>query len=146
MIEHLDYHKVPFNFAHCFQADCPKSSTCLRYQAGKFIPVSVRHVQIINPHLIAQTESCSEYLSDTPVRYAYGISHLFDNLPYNQAKDIKFEVVFQIGKSQFYRMRRGEIGLSPKHQQCIRNVFKKYGIVEEPVFERYESAYMWHKR
>ena len=118
MIETLDYREVPFHFVHCFRSECPKADSCLRHQ-------------------------CKEYLSDEPVLYAYGMSKLFDELPYAKAKDIKDEVVFRIGKTQFYRMKNETIGISPLHQRAIKKVFLKYGIEADPVFDRYVPVYPW---
>ena len=60
-----------------------------------------------------------------------------------KAKDIKDEVVFRIGKTQFYRMKNETIGISPLHQRAIKKVFLKYGIEADPVFDRYVPVYPW---
>ncbi len=143
MIETLDYKEVPFHFVHCFQSACPKASTCLRHQAYRHLPADKRDVRFINPAYIGNLAECKEYLSDTPVLNAYGMSKLFDELPYAKAKDIKDEIVFKIGKTQFYRMKNETIGISPLHQRTIQRVFLKYGIEAKPVFDRYEPAYQW---
>lgn len=143
MIETLNYSEVPFHFMHCFQADCPKASSCLRYQAVRFLPADKHTVKALNPAFVGNPAECKEYLSDTPVRYAYGMSKLFDELPYAKAKDIKDDIVFKIGKTQFYRMKNETIGISPLHQRTIKKVFLKYGIETDPVFDRYESNYQW---
>lgn len=96
MIETLDYQEVPFHFVHCLRADCPKASTCLRYQVARFLPVDKRTVTILNPALVSNPVECKEYLSDTPV-----------------------------------------------HQCAIKKIFLKYGIEDDPVFDRYEPVYPW---
>ena len=143
MIDTLNYNEVPFHFVHCFRTECPKASSCLRYQATRFLPVDKRSVKALNPTFVGNPAECKEYLSDTPVLYAYGISKLFDELPYAKARDIKDDIIFLIGKTQFYRMKNGTIGISPAHQRTIKKVFQKYGIETEPVFDRYESIYHW---
>lgn len=143
MIETLNYNEVPFHFVHCFRAECPKASSCLRYQAARFLPADKRTVNVLNPAFVGHPTECKEYLSDTPVVYAYGISKLFDELPYAKAKDIKDDIIFKIGKTQYYRMRKETIGISPLHQRTIKSVFQKYGIEHNPVFDRYESKYQW---
>ena len=143
MIDTLNYNEVPFHFVHCFRTECPKASSCLRYQATRFLPVDKHSVKALNPTFVGNPAECKEYLSDTPVLYAYGISKLFDELPYAKARDIKDDIIFLIGKTQFYRMKNGTIGISPAHQRTIKKVFQKYGIETEPVFDRYESIYHW---
>ena len=58
-------------------------------------------------------------------------------------QDIKDDVVFKIGKTQFYRMKNETIGISPLHQRAIKKVFLKYGIEADPVFDRYVPVYPW---
>ena len=145
MIEKLDYAEVPHNFVHCFREDCPLAGSCLRQQALRFLPEEERTVRAVAPHVATAKDDCSEYLSDTPVRYAYGMSRLFDNIPYGKAKNVKADVVYLIGKTQFYRMRKKEIGISPKHQRLIRKTFKAYGVTEEPVFDSYKEHFQWYK-
>lgn len=143
MIETLNYKVVPFHFTHCFQADCPKASSCLRYQATRFLPADKRDLKVLNPTFIGNSTDCKEYLSDEPVLYAFGMSKLFDELPYAKAKEIKNDVIIKIGKTQFYRMKNQTIGISPLQQRTIKNVFLKYGVEADPVFDRYEPAYLW---
>ena len=143
MIETLNYEEVPFHFTHCIQADCPKASSCLRYQATRFLPTHKRDIKVLNPAFIGNPVECKEYISDEPVLYASGISKLYDELPYAKAKDIKDDVIFRIGKTQYYRMKKEIIGISPLQQRTIKEVFLKYGIVADPVFDRYEAGYQW---
>jgi hypothetical protein len=82
-------------------------------------------------------------MSDEPVLYAFGMSKLYDELPYAKAKNIKDDVIFCIGKTQYYRMKKEAIGISPLQQRTIKKVFLKYGIESDPVFDRYAPAYQW---
>ena len=48
------------------------------------------------------------------------------------------QLVGHFGKTTYYRFYRQEQGLFPKAQAYIRQVFKQYGIAEEPKFERFK--------
>ena len=143
MIDTLNYNEVPFHFVHCFRTECPKASSCLRYQATRFLPADKRCVKALNPTFVGNPAECQEYLSDTPVIYASGISRLFDELPYAKAKDVKDDIISLIGKSQYYRMKNKTIGISPLQQHTIKKVFFKYGIEAKPVFDSYFPVYQW---
>ena len=93
MIDTLNYNEVPFHFVHCFRTECPKASSCLRYQATRFLSADKRCVKALNPTFVGNPAECQEYLSDTPVIYASGISRLFDELPYAKAKDVKDDII-----------------------------------------------------
>ena len=146
MIETLDYTQVPSYFMHCFRAECPHADECLRFQATRFIPSECTSVVCLNPAHVQNQAECQEFLSDKPVQYAYGFSRLYDNIPFAKAKDARDEVITKIGKTQYYRMKKQIIGISPRHQQCIKTVFQKHGIDEEPLFDLYESIYQWNKK
>ena len=146
MIETLDYTQVPSNFMHCFRAECPHANECLRYQATRFIPSECKSVVCLNPLRVPNPTECPEFLSDKPVQYAYGISRLYDDIPFSTAKDVKDDVITKIGKSQYYRMKKELIGISPRLQQSIKAVFQKHGIDKEPLFDRHEFVFQWNKK
>ena len=54
------------------------------------------------------------------------------------------QLVGHFGKTTYYRFYRQEQGLFPKAQAYIRQVFKQYGIAEEPKFERYSEEYSYN--
>ena len=76
--------------------------------------------------------------------YAWGIRHLLDNVPHKCAAPMRNQLVGHFGKTTYYRFYRQEQGLFPKAQAYIRQVFKQYGIAEEPKFERYSEEYSYN--
>lgn len=145
MIECLNYDEVPKNFVHCYQANCTLSERCLRYQAAHHVPSNKRKVLAINPShsLKVDGQQCPEFLTDKSIQYAYGMSQVFEGLPYQKAKAIKNEIIELIGKTQFYRMKRKEIRISPKQQECFEEVFLKHGITVKPKFDCYIEGHLW---
>ena len=89
MIDTLNYEKVPVNFTYCFNGACKLADTCLRYQVSRHIPETKRSVRTLNLSYIKTEESCSEFMSDVPVKYAYGWGHMFDKLIHEKAVAIK---------------------------------------------------------
>ena len=49
------------------------------------------------------------------------------------------------GKNKFYQFKRKERTFSPEDQQYIRQVFRMYGVKDEPVFDAWLSGYRWTK-
>ncbi len=145
MIENLDYNQVPKGFTHCFNGQCPQASTCLRHQASRFIPATVRNVSVLNPSYVVADGDCPEYMSDTPVRYAYGWTPMFNKLPYEKAVAIKAELLGTYGKNEFYRLKRKEKSFSPQAQRYVKRVFLRFGVEDEPVYEEYRYEYVWQK-
>lgn len=145
MIETLDYEKVPTGFAHCFNGTCQSAGTCLRHQAARFVPQTLRSLRIVNPLCLNGSGNCPEFVSDTPVRQAYGWTHMFDNLPHKQAMAIKDRLRAHYGKSYFYRLKRMETSFTPQDQHYVRSVFRLHGAEEEPVYDEYRYEYTWNK-
>lgn len=143
MIESLDYSEVPRGFVHCLNGNCKQTEHCLRYQVARHLPATCNDFRILNPDRIKSESDCSEYLSDTPVKYAYGWTHMFDKLIHEKAVAIKDELLYHLGKNEFYRLKRKEKSFTPRAQQYVRNVFRRYGVEEEPVYDQYQYQYKW---
>lgn len=145
MIDTLDYEKVPAGFTHCFNETCKLAGTCLRHQVARHIPETKRSVRTLNPSYVNAEKSCTEFISDTPVKYAYGWTHMFDKLIHEKAVAIKNELLWHYGKTDFYRLKRKEKSFTPGAQQYVRSVFRRYGVEEEPVYDQYQYEYVWRK-
>ena len=109
---------VPFNYARCYNEQCPKACNCLRRVAALLTTAEKIHV-------------------------AWGISHLLDNVPYKDGTNIKQQLIGHFGKTLYYRFYREERFLSPADQNYIRQLFRRKGITEEPVFDSYTDEYNW---
>lgn len=101
MIDTLNYEKVPVNFTYCFNGACKLADTCLRYQVSRHIPETKRSVRTLNLSYIKTEESCSEFMSDVPVKYAYGWGHMFDKLIHEKAVAIK-DVMYNSKRGVLY--------------------------------------------
>lgn len=145
MIDTLDYSKVPKGFVHCLNGNCKQAEHCLRYQVTLHLSAIRRDFRTLNPVWTKPEKDCSEFMSDTPVKYAYGWTHMFDKLIHEKAVAIKDELLYHYGKSDFYRLKRKEKSFTPKAQQYVRNVFLRYGVEEEPTYDEYQYEYRWQK-
>ena len=109
------------------------------------VPRNIPTLSIINPNRIpADTTDCPYFRKAQKYRVAWGIRHLLDNVPHKCAAPMRNQLVGHFGKTTYYRFYRQEQGLFPKAQAYIRQVFKQYGIAEEPKFERYSEEYSYN--
>lgn len=134
MIEKLDYAVVPHGFEHCFNGSCKQADHCLRHQMIRFIPDTYWSVSVVNPACTDPDGECKAFMADTPVQYAVGMDHLFDRIPYQEAKLIKQHLLATYGKNKFYQFKRKERTFSPEDQRYVRQVFLSYGVQEELSF------------
>ena len=86
---------------------------------------------------------CPHFQNAEKIHVAWGISHLLDNVPYKDGTNIKQQLIGHFGKTLYYRFYREERFLSPAEQHYIRQLFRRKGITEEPVFDSYTDEYNW---
>ena len=118
---------VPFNYARCYNEQCPKACNCLRRVAA----------------LLTTADTSYIFQNAEKIHVAGGISHLLDNVPYKDGTNLKQQLIGHFGKTLYYRFYREERFLSPADQNYIRQLFRRKGITEEPVFDSYTDEYNW---
>ena len=144
MTDNFNYKEVPGNYAHCLNEQCPRASECLRFQAAQHANSKITMFLVINPKAIASQEKCSHFRPNQLIRHAVGITHLFDNLPYSKARQIRKQLQRYFERNYYYRIYRQEYYITIEGQDFIRELFRKEGIHEEPVFDKYIDTYIWY--
>lgn len=83
MNKKIDYSVVPKSFLYCSHDKCLRRGKCLRYQVTLSISQKLPYYTTGNPQHIAGKEDKYDFfkLNET-LRFASGISHLLDNIPY----------------------------------------------------------------
>ncbi len=141
MNEKFDYKEVPDGYLHCLNAQCVKSSDCLRFKAGTHVSNEVKYFLIINAANANEQKECSYFQPDRLVRCALGITHLYDNLPHTKYTKIKKAIHDHFGHSHYYRIYNKKYFIKPEDQVFIRELFVKEGIESEPLFDEYIERY-----
>lgn len=135
---------VPYNFARCFNDQCPQASKCLRYIAAQNDTSDYLYIPIVNPtHYLEDGNPCECFKTATKVHVAWGLKRLLDRIPYEDAVSIRMQLIGHYGKTGYYRFYRGERGLMPKDQAYIKQIFRNKKIKDEPVYLCYTEEYIW---
>ncbi len=146
-MENFNYNSVPFNYLHCLNPTCSRSANCLRHLAAQHVPAEVARIMAVNPaNYPSEAERCIYFRSTEKQRYAWGISALFDNIPYKKAIYLKREIHDLYPRTTYYRILHQERGLSPAEQERISGLFTQIGIGEAPAFDRYTEEYEWDEQ
>lgn len=83
------------------------------------IPKERWAVKVVNPDRVVPDGDCSGFMDDSPLKNAYGMEHLLDNVPYRQAKEIRREMREYFGTTHFYRLtRQGALFYSRRPAVC----------------------------
>ena len=143
MKENFDYTEVPKNYLHCQNAQCPRTADCLHFLVACHINNETPYFSVVNPAYVVEQRECPFFRPDHLVRFALGITYLFDNLSHAKAVKIKQLLYNHFPQSTFYRIRNKQRLIKPEEQDFIRQVFIKESIEEEPVFDKYVDRYDW---
>ena len=140
----FNYDSVPLNYLHCLNPDCARSESCLRHLVTLHVPQSVKSIVTVNPaNYPMDAGQCPYFRSTVKLRYAWGISTLFDNIPYKKAVLLKGMIRTLFPKPTYYRILHKERGLSPAEQAEIAGLFAQACITETPAFDSYTEEYDW---
>lgn len=129
---------VPYQWAYCFNEQCPRHDDCAAYLSSKFLKESPDYGNAIYPNA-CRDGACRHFKRARVVRTAWGFSHLFDNVKKKDAERLKTRLMNYFGnRSYYYRYKRGDYHLSPAQQEWISNLFKRYGY-DEVNFQYYKN-------
>lgn len=139
-----DYDSVPKDFLYCIHDNCPRRGNCLRYQVTLDVSRELSHYTTINPKFIAGNEKeCEFFKPNETIRFALGMNHLLDDIPYAVALVMRKDIYALMGRSMYYRILNKERLLHPVEQEQIADIFRKHGIESQPVFDKYIDKYDW---
>ena len=143
---------MPKDYIYCPAADgaCPHAPQCLRAIAYRQLtatetPAKPGPIRIVHPACVANaTDGCEYYRDSTPVRFARGMTKLFDEIPHRLEADIRRRIMACFScRSYYFQSRKGERLITPKEQQDIANVFRRAGLKAEPEFDDYVEETYW---
>ncbi len=143
MKSNFNYKEVPYDYLRCQNSDCEQAENCLRYQVGLLQDEETSIFRMLNPLYVKLQGECKYFAPDQMVRYAQGITHLFDKLPYDKYLKIKKMIINKLNHSEFYRIYRKEKMLTPDQQDFIKRIFEEEKIKEKPTFDEYIERYDW---
>lgn len=130
----------------CYSNECPMRNHCLRWKLGNYVRRD-RMVQdcvnLLNPE--AETTTCPMFRNDQPVLMKRGMKTFYDEMPQKTAYAIRKKLLSHYGTNNYYRMRNGEMAVTPASQQYIGQVCRNAGWMLPPVFDSSCAEYEWEK-
>lgn len=147
-----DMENFPKDYTYCPASDeiCPRAQHCLRAIAYRQLPKAGSagkpgSIRIVHPAWqAAAKEGCEYYRDNTPVRFARGMTKLFDDIPHRLEADMRRGIMACFScRSYYFQSRKGERLITPHEQQAIANVFRQAGLNTVPVFDSYIETVHW---
>ena len=134
-----NYSTMPADYTVCLHEDCPMAATCLHQIAFPRLQQTETFLHLINPSMCTKSEGCKFYRDSKPVMYARGFTGLQKKMFPQQYQSFMKILIGEFGRNIYFAYRRGELPLSPKHQETIQAALKSVGIMENLPFDRYEE-------
>lgn len=140
----IDLKDMPGNYPLCTQSGCPRHETCLHWLAYDAKPVE-KEIRIYDPRWQEQhgLADCEDYADSTPIVYAQGFEHIFDEMPKAKAESLRSRLLAHYGAYTYYRYRRGEYLMPPEVQDYIRKTAKNLGIETTITFRKEHQRICW---
>lgn len=141
LMKELSFSDAPYNWAICFQTDCPLGSTCLRRRVAELAPKDVvRHV-VVMPSA-REDERCREFVLAEPVRMAWGLKATFSHVKSYHYQEMRPLLESHFGShTTFYRYYNGLRPITPQHQEWIASLLHRFGYDAPLRFDREEDMY-----
>lgn len=135
--------KIPYAYPLCVHVNCPKAESCLRQLAFQNQTESSTYMRIVNPSKCTCQSNCPFYVSSMPVLYARGFAKFKEQMFPAQYDKFMTMLIGYYGRNKYFKLRRGELAISPADQLVIKKALKKSGVVEDLDFDTYEETLNW---
>ncbi len=135
----------PAEYPVCISRSCAQRTHCLHARIASEVCSTARIYPLINPHHPSHQEgvTCDLYRSAEPERYARGFTQAMSELSQRNYIACTNYMIGRSSKSQFYRLKRGDLPLSPSEQEEMLDILRAYGYEGDSPFDDYEMRYTW---
>ncbi|ETD16565.1 MULTISPECIES: DUF6078 family protein [Prevotellaceae] len=138
-----EYNQLDTDFAHCAGTHCAKAGKCLRHTAHTMLAES-RHetYMVANPDVVTGAQPCPLFVPDRKERFAWGISHIYDNVRASDLRRVRYEVMACFGSEVYYKVKQQRRAITEEEQEMVRLSFTEMGYDGTAIeFDRYEEQY-----
>lgn len=144
MNDDISYSQIPKKYLLCLNEQCPKSATCLRHIAVRYMPPEEKVWNILSPtYLSNMSDECYYYCHNQKVRFACGFLGILKKLTQEQLSAFSSQVIATSSRRTYYRIRCGERSICPEEQQSLLNVLRQCGVTGILEFDSYYEDFQW---
>ena len=138
-----EYNRLDIDFAHCAGTHCEKAGECLRHTAHKMLAATTHNIYTaVNPAVITGAQPCPSFVPDRKERFAWGISHIYDNVRAADLRRARYEVMSCFGSNVYYKVKQQRRAITEEEQELVRLSFTEMGYDGAAIeFDRYDEQY-----
>ena len=134
------YETMPEHYLLCFNDKCVLADECLHRLAARSGRQKDEVVTAVNP-VRCSGKSCRYYKPNKVATMAYGMKDSFHEVKADHIASLRNVLIHHFGRGSYYLRRNGLRPITPKEQQFISSVFRKFGY--EAKFDRMEDETEW---
>lgn len=138
------YTTAPAGYPVCVHSECPKAAECLHRIAFEELRTEMTYMRLLNPDHCTADDSCTNFRSNKPLRYARGFKQMQRHMYPDQYVRFMTILIMEFGRNPYYDRRRGVIPMPPEEQKLVLQVLKRVGVTEELEFDSYVDAINWY--
>ena len=128
----------------CFNNQCSRHESCLRWLVGQHVSERQMVITCINPRLKLSSKGwCPSYRDNQEKKVAKGMVHFYDNMPRKMEAAIKADLIANYTRVGYYDMRKGTRLITSEIEREIRQVCRKHGWTKKLLFDEYTDALIW---
>lgn len=141
-MKNIEYKDLPSSWAFCFNEQCSKKETCIKYLTTNLIPADVKIGRVVLPTTYADAP-CELYHEKRTMTVAWGFDNLFYDVKKRDIKPIRQELFDLLdSRTSYYRYASGEKRLTPTQQQAVLTIFQSHGYPTTSLhFDHYEEVW-----
>ena len=128
----------------CYSTTCPLREHCLHSILAAYVPddkIYIPSVNLNNPK--TQRPDCPVFRRDEPVRMPVGLAPLYYNMPGRIEHNIRQELIWHFGRTQYFEIRKGLRLISPEDQEVIAAVCRSNGWNGPFVYDGEQEDWLW---
>ena len=132
------------NYSLCFIESCPLKEQCLHWLVGQYadtLPIVQKSMNPRNPQIGG--ESCVKYRPNVRAIKKKGMTQFYVDMPGRMEHNIRQELIWHFGRTQYFEMRNGKRLISPEDQVVIAAVCRSHGWNGPFVYDDEQEDWLW---
>ena len=132
------------HYSVCFIENCPLKEQCLHWLVGQYadpMPFVQTSMNPRNPKIGG--ENCEKFRPNVRAVMKKGMTRFYLDMPGRVEHNIRQELIWHFGRTQYFEIRKGLRLISPEDQEVIAAVCRSPGWDGPFVYDGEQEDWLW---